>query len=160
MKDSLTQKQQEIRSTAIIYLSGLAEIAYRFGRLTESPKEKSFNFWNMNSIQYLHSYITPFIENIQISLKSAHIQALSELKEDGWKYGEVDDLEQAISTMIVPFEQLSEMDLEKLAFWKSLVTALLNFHDGFSNELESELMDALSFKHSGYDLRTIETIVN
>jgi len=160
METLLTTEQEEEKSSIIIYLAGLAEMAYRLGRQTEAPEHKPFNFFDMDSTQYMYSFITPFLEDRGISARMAHKQAVKELKEGGWEFGKADDLEHAISTMMMPYDQLSEADLQKLAFWKALVSALLNFYDGFRNRLESELMDALSSTQIAYHLPSMKTIIN
>jgi hypothetical protein len=119
-------KMEKQITKAIIYRC--AEAAHEMNRIyCESHGDTSQNSWRETEDSIRQSAIS----GVEVALRGAtpkqQHEAWSSFKvSQGWKYGEVKDLEKKEHPCLIPYEQLSVEQQKKDSLYISTVTAMFN----------------------------------
>ena len=119
--------------------SGMYVVSVFMAGKRAASNEDPFDFEDPNTLEYITNKVVAFIKDPDMSLDTSHNIFLARMSEDGWKYGEQIDTKAKLHPHMVPFEKLSEDDLNELVQLAAIVRSAIDFVSDMEKQLKADI---------------------
>lgn len=122
----------------VTYIELLIETSNRY-----QQRKVLFDSMDEHTLQYICNRILPVIENPGIGQREYHEQFTKLIENDGWTYGETEDIKNKRCPDLLPYDQITQEARERMAFRVAITVSIIDFYRSLRKNIESEIMDEM-----------------